>query len=264
MTGRSSLAPASGQTPVGSWMTRWWQKTKAAAFPPGAITFHLGAWTSQRLTVADAREVKRLVECHGFRRLLVVHGNAIEVGGHVVLIAGPSGIGKSTACRRLEARGAARLIEEGLVLIGVTGERWVMVVTGTLAVLRSASRIRHGLLRPFRLTAPTRGVTVPFSGRRCRSAGSPSHTLAFRLAVLRHVGRCVEFQADLRDVAGLAVAVAPVDPFPSLALDPDGSVQAIEDLRSQAPAGFRTTVFSTLGGPHETVDRIVQAILLSG
>ena len=150
------------------------------------------------------------------------------------------------------------------MLIGVTGERWVWWLTGTAGCCAQRQGSATGFSAHSGLRPPTRGVTVPFSGRRCRSAGSPSHTLAFRLAVLRHVGRCVEFQADLRDVAGLAVAVAPVDPFPSLALDPDGSVQAIEDLRSQAPAGFRTTVFSTLGGPHETVDRIVQAILLSG
>jgi len=260
MTLRSSPDRASRQTVVGGWMTRWWERIKAAAFPPGAVTFHLGVWTSRRLTAADAGQMACLLDRHGFQRLLVVHGNAIEVHGRVVLLAGSSRIGKSTACRVLEARGDARVLEEGLVLLGVVGDRWVVVDTGTLGVLHSASKIRSRLLRRFSAAALPPWIPSPTSGWK-RATADFVNALAFRLAVLRNLHRRVGFEASVRDVAGLAIAVTPEDPFPSLLLERGGSVEVIGDLLALAPAEVSTLSFSALGSRQEKVNRIAQAVL---
>jgi hypothetical protein len=244
----------------GGWLATWWGRVKDAAFPPGAITFHLGVWTSRRVTAADTRQVARLMAAHGLERLLVVHGNAIEVNGRVVLLAGSSRIGKSTACMVLEERGDARVLEEGLVLLGAVDGRWVVVGTGTFSVLRSASRIRARLLRRFPAAVRPPWISSPTS-RWNRAAANLVNALAFRLAVLRNLHRRVDFRASVRDVAGLAVAVTPADAFPSLLLDARGSVEVIGDLLGVAPAGVSTLSFSALGNREESLDRLVQAIL---
>lgn len=260
MTLPPGLGPDAPPGHSGGWLANWWTRIKDAAFPPGAITFHLGVWTRRRVTTADARQVDRLMAAHGLERLLVVHGNAIDVHGRVVLLAGASQIGKSTACTVLEARGDARILEEGLVLLGAVGERWVVVGTGTLGVLRSASRIRSMLLRRFPAVVYPPWISS-LTSRWRRAAANPVNALAFRFAVLRNLHRRVEFRADVRDVAGLAVAVTPADSFPSLLLDARGSVEVIGDLLDVAPAGVSTLSFSALGNREETLDRLVQAIL---
>ena len=85
--------------------------------------------------------MRRLMEEHGFSGLLILHGNALLVGGRVVLLLGPAGIGKSTASRRLVRLGAATLIEDGLVVVGEEPGTWQVVETGTLGVLHRAARI---------------------------------------------------------------------------------------------------------------------------
>lgn len=128
-------------------LTAAWGRVKARAFPAGAITFHLAAWSRGALSADEAAVARGLLGRHGFGKLLVLHASAVRIGAETVVLAGPRGVGKSTACRALERRGEATLVEDGLVLVGEADGRWTLVETGTLEVLRHAAVIAASLRR---------------------------------------------------------------------------------------------------------------------
>ena len=116
-----------------------WDEVKRRAFPPGAVTFHLGAWSRGALTEEEGAAARALLEEFGVERLLVLHGSAIRLREETVVVVGPPAIGKSTACRALVLREGATWLEDGLVLAAESGGRWTLIETGTLAVLRRAA-----------------------------------------------------------------------------------------------------------------------------
>ena len=121
-----------------------WAELKSRAFPPGAVTFHLGAWSRGTLSEEEGVAARALLEEVGAERLLVLHGSAIRFRGETVVVVGPPAIGKSTACRALVLREGATWLEDGLVVAAESGDRWTLIETGTLAVLRHAALFAAG------------------------------------------------------------------------------------------------------------------------
>ena len=121
-----------------------WAELKGRAFPPGAVTFHLGAWSRGALSEEEGAAARALLEEAGAERLLVLHGSAIRLRGETVVVVGPSAIGKSTACGALVLREGATWLEDGLVVAAESGNRWNLIETGTLAVLRHAALFAAG------------------------------------------------------------------------------------------------------------------------
>ncbi len=121
-----------------------WAELKSRAFPPEAVTFHLGAWSRGALSEEEGAAARALLEEVGAERLLVLHGSAIRLRGETVVVVGPPAIGKSTACRTLVLREGASWLEDGLVVAAESGGLWTLIETGTLAVLRHAALFAAG------------------------------------------------------------------------------------------------------------------------
>ena len=130
---------------------RMWERRKRSAFPPGALTFHIEAWSRRALSSAGAD-----ASAHARARLhldefLVLHGSAWLSHGAVTLICGPAGIGKSSVLSELERSGRGRLVEDGLLLVGLRRASWHLVVTGALDLLGLASRISRRIRKLMRV-----------------------------------------------------------------------------------------------------------------
>ena len=65
-----------------------WAELKSRAFPPGAVTFHLGTWSRGALTEEEGAAARALLAETGAERLLVLHGSAIRLRGETVVVVG--------------------------------------------------------------------------------------------------------------------------------------------------------------------------------
>lgn len=234
-------------------------RAKARAFPPGSVTFHLGAWSRGALSEAEAGEARALLEEHGFSRLLVLHGSALEVDGAVVLVVGPRGIGKSSACRTLVRRREGRLLEDGLLVVGESQGRWMLVESGTLPVLRRTSLLEAG---PRRLLPPAARPSSP-GGSRAESFRGRLHRAldeqAFRAGVLLAGGRKAEPAGRLRAVDRVVVVSEPELPCGSFETDGHG-MRGVADVASHVPAGCEVRRLATAGPRGEVVAQLAAAM----
>jgi hypothetical protein len=217
-----------------------WAGLKTRAFPPGAITFHLGAWSRGVLSEAEGTAARALLGELGFERFFVLHGSAVQVGTETVVVVGSRGVGKSTACRTLARREGAVLVEDGLVLAGETDGRWTLIETGTLGVLRRAALLAAG---PRRLL-PSPGVLVSRtpgerSGKRLPRFHRALEGLAFRGGVLFSQRRKERIVRRLLHIDRLVVAEYPESPSGSWETD-GRTMSAVDDVGARIPAG--TTV----------------------
>ena len=172
-----------------------WAELKSRAFPPGAVTFHLGAWSRGALSEDEGAAARALLEEVGAERLLVLHGSAVRLRGETLVVVGPPAIGKSTACRALVLREGASWLEDGLVVAAESGGRWTLIETGTLAVLRGAALFAAG---PRRFLGKPGGRERGAADRGTGGVGARLHRFldrqAFRAGVLlagRQAGACV-------------------------------------------------------------------------
>lgn len=234
-------------------------RAKARAFPPGSVTFHLGAWSRGALLEGEAAEARGIREAFAFDRLLVLHGSAMSVRGETVLVVGARGIGKSSACRELLRRGEGTFLEDGLLVVGEAGGRWTLVETGTLGVLGRTARLESGMRR-----------LLPRPSGPARSAGERTGSFRARL----HRALDVQaFRAGLllarRGTAGTArrphgvdrVVVAEEAASPSGSFETDGlEMREITDTASFVPAGCVLRVVETSGPLGEVVARLVAAM----
>jgi hypothetical protein len=217
-----------------------WAGLKARAFPPGAITFHLGAWSRGELSEVEGVAARALLAELGFERLFVLHGSAVQVQTETVVVVGSRGVGKSTACRALVRREGAVLVEDGLILAGEAGGRWTLVETGTLGVLRRAALLAAG---PRRFLPSLGGLSPRAAGRR-RGRGLPRfhralEALAFQGGVLFSQRRKEPIVRRLLPIDRVVVAEHPEST--SLSWETDGrTMSAVVDIGTRIPAG--TTV----------------------
>jgi len=223
------------------------------------VTFHLGAWSRGRLAEDEAEAARALLVDHGFSRLLVLHGSALEVDGAVVLVVGPRGIGKSTACRELVRHGRGKLLEDGLLVVGEHEGAWRLVETGTLPVLRRTARLKAG---PRRLLARVGGM--PHPGERWteglrRRLHRALDEQAFRAAVLLAGGRPTGTAGCLRTVDRVVVAEEPFTPSGSFEIDGRGMTE-FPDVASRVPASCRVRRIAATGPRAEVVARLVAAM----
>lgn len=213
-----------------------WDEVKRRAFPPGAVTFHLGAWSRGALTEEEGAAARALLEELGVERLLVLHGSAIRLREETVVVVGPPAIGKSTACRALVLREGATWLEDGLVLAAESGGRWTLIETGTLAVLRRAALVSAG---PRRFLGRP-GGRGPGGGGRGSEAGMRLHRFldrqAFRAGVLL-AGRQTDTSARRRLPIDRVVVVD--DPQgKQTSWETDGRrMTPLADVAARAPSG---------------------------
>ena len=223
------------------------------------MTFHLGSWSRGALLPGEAAEAQALLAGRGFSRLLVLHGSALERDGAVVVVVGPRGIGKSSACRALVRRGRGSLLEDGLLVVGEVEGRWCLVETGTVAVLRRAALLKSG---PRRLLPAATGPVRP-SERRSESLRSRLHRVldlqAFRAGVLFSRRRPAGPPGQLRLVDRIVVAGEPASPSGSFETD-GRTMSAILDLDAFIPAGCEVRRVATSGSRREVVARLVAAM----
>jgi hypothetical protein len=217
-----------------------WAGLKARAFPPGAITFHLGAWSRGELSEVEGTAARALLAELGFERLFVLHGSAVQVGTETVVVVGARGIGKSTACRALVRREGAVLVEDGLVLAGEADGRWTLIETGTLGVLRRAALLAAG---PRRFLPSPGGLAPRAAGKRSGRGLPRFHRalegLAFRGGVLFSQRRKEPIVRRLLPIDRVVVAEHPEGSSGSWETD-GRTMYTVADVETRIPAG--TTV----------------------
>lgn len=239
-----------------------WERHKAAAFPPGAITFHLRAWSRGGLDREGSSAAGALIARHAFDHLLVLHGNALEVDGSLAVVAGPSCVGKSTVCRRLVRHRGARLVEDGLVLVGVSRTAWTVIETGTVGILARASRVGRVLRR---ITGAGRSLyrerEVRSSTRRRSVNRRLAGELPFSLAVLLTVSGGAGFSPFLQRLDRLVVLEHPAAPAETFRIAHDGGMEAVPDPAAGVPRHVEVTRLSSVGGRRGVQSAMVAAIL---
>ncbi|MGE5237162.1 MAG: hypothetical protein ACM3O7_12530 [Acidobacteriota bacterium] len=246
-------------------LRRWWESHKCSAFPAGAHTFHIEAWTRRTLTPPGAEAARQARESFGFDEFLVLHGSAWLADGTTTLVCGPPGIGKSTVLRSLQDMGRGRLIEDGLLLVGVSAETWHLVLTGATEVLDRASRIgrriRELMLVDFSLFQDPNPEAMrrahPVRAALLLRLSGVSFTLAAALGP-RPNG---SFSPSHLEITRLVVAHHPLDPSPSLRLHDRGPAQEVADLRSATPAGVAVMSVCPFGTLTEIRQRLRDALL---
>ncbi len=213
-----------------------WAELKRRAFPPGAVTFHLGAWSRGAISEEEGAAARALLAEAGAERLLVLHGSAIRLRGETVVVVGPPAIGKSTACRSLVLREGATWLEDGLVVAAESGGRWTLIETGTLAVLRRAALVSAG---PRRFLGRPGGRERGRAGRGSE-AGTRLHRFldrqAFRAGILL-AGRQADASARRRFPIDKVVVVD--DPQgKQTSWETDGrKMTPLADVAARVPAG---------------------------
>jgi hypothetical protein len=213
-----------------------WAELKGRAFPPGAVTFHLGAWSRGALSEEEGAAARALLAEVRAERLLVLHGSAIRFRGETVVVVGPPAIGKSTACRALVLREGATWLEDGLVVTAESCGRWTLIETGTLAVLRHAALFAAG---PRRFLGRPDGRERGGAGRGSK-VGTRLHRFldrqAFRAGILL-AGRQADAPAGRRFPIEKVVVVD--DPRgKQTSWETDGrNMTPLPDVGARAPAG---------------------------
>lgn len=237
-----------------------WARAKLRAFPAGTVTFHLGAWSRGGLTESEGEEARALLSELGFSKLVVLHGSALLVGGETVVVVGPPGIGKSTACRELARRGEGTFLEDGLVVVGETGDRWTLVETGTLEVLRRAAIVSAG---PRRLVPRVSGGASRETGSRGgvirKRVNRALDLQAFRAGVLLAPRRTGTVSRRLHPVDRIVVADEPGTSRHSWETDGRALV-ALEDVAARAPSGVAVRRLSAAGRLEEVRARLAAAL----
>lgn len=236
-----------------------WERRKARAFPPGAVTFHLRAWAGG-LSEDDRQAARALAARLDLDGLLVVHGTALAMADRVTLLAGPPGIGKSTVCRQLARHGRARLIEDGVALVGLAGGEWRLVTTGTAAVLATVSRLGK-LLRWSALIFSTPYTRPDARASALRRALYRRYVdnLPFKIAVLRHRDSR-PFTPQLLQVEALVLAEHPKDAYRAVLLPRAGAASEVADLAALAPAGVTVRRTPAVGRRREVMHRLAESL----
>ncbi len=243
------------------WLRSWWERRKAAAFPPGAVTFHLGCWTRGALDADAADRAGGLMAAHGLEELLLLHGNAVRADGRLVVIAGPSGVGKSTVCGELVRSHGARLVEDGLVLVGGASGAWSVVETGTLDVLARTSRVGRVVRRlsgTGRSLYRHREVRCPARWRALRRRVTGE--LPFSLAIVLTVRRSGAFSPLLHRLDRLVVLEHPDAPRQAFRIR-RGGMTPLADPAADAPAHVAVTRLSPVGLRGDVQARLAAAVM---
>ncbi|HYN40649.1 MAG TPA: hypothetical protein VE129_02650 [Thermoanaerobaculia bacterium] len=244
---------------------RAWERRKNAAFPAGALTFHLDAWTRRRLTPETGGASAEVMARFGFDELLVVHGSALLGRDGVTLVAGPPGIGKSSVLRELDREGLGRFVEDGLLLVGARRDRWHLLVTGTHDVLDRSSRIGGrsrsllGVRFCFYQNADTGVLRKRNPIRSALLAHLPSASFTLATAFGPRPDR--PFTPACHEVGALVVLPHPKDPASAVRLRGRDRVEEVADIASLAPATVAVLSVSPLGPLLEVKGRLRMAIL---
>jgi hypothetical protein len=237
-----------------------WAGLKDRAFPPGAITFHLGAWSRGALSETEGATAKALLAELAFERLFVLHGSAVQLGSETVVVVGSRGIGKSTACRALVRHEGAVLVEDGLVLAGEANGRWTLIETGTLGVLRRAALLAAG---PRRFLPSPGALASRGAGRRSGKGLPRFHRalegLAFRGGVLFSQRRKEPIVRRLLPID--RVVVAEHLGGSSGSWETDGrTMSAVADLETRIPAGTTVRRPAVTGSRPDVLLRLEDAL----
>jgi hypothetical protein len=260
------LQPPSGAVEPGR-LRRLWERRKRSAFPPGALTFHLEAWTRRSLS-AEGRDAAiracRLLDCD---ELLVLHGSAWLTGGGVTLVCGPAGIGKSTVLRALQRSGQGHLVEDGVLLVGVRSSRWFLVLTGANDVLDRASRIGRRFRDLMGVDFSLFQGADPEALRRAHPLRAAVllrlSSFSFSLAAALGPRPRAPFSPSCVEVSRLLVARHAFDPSPTIRLGQAGTAEVVADIAPAAPATVAVTTVSPLGELEEIRRRLRDALLTS-
>jgi len=243
----------------------WWERRKAKAFPPGAVTFHLVAWRGAALVGPNLEQARAFFARFSPEELLVLHGSALEAATGVTLVCGPAGVGKSSILTELEARGVGRLIEDGILLVARRQGRWELASTGVTEVMRRAARISKRLRRLLRADFSVWQAADSAAVWRAR----PLRTtllrdwiprLSFSAACLWRWSGAVPFELALRPVDGLILLYHAEDPWLAARVSPQLVVENVENLGKLVPDSVRLVQVSPIGGMVEVRDRLRQAV----
>jgi hypothetical protein len=229
------------------------------------LTFHLEAWTRRSVSPDLDQASAEVMTLHRFDELLVVHGSAWDGGGGLTLVCGPPGIGKSTALRELERSGLGHLVEDGLLLVGLRGDRWHLLLTGTLDVMdrtsRIGSRVRSliGVRFCFHQYADAELLRRSYPVRSAVLGRLPY--VSFTLATAFGPRPVRPFTPTTHEVRTLIVMPHPEDPAHALRLRRGAEAEAFQAVALLAPAGVRVLSVSPIGDLPEVRARLREAVL---
>lgn len=244
---------------------RVWERRKRAAFPPGALTFHLDVWTRRTVSPEVRAASEDAMKRFRFDELLVVHGSAWLHKDHLTLVNGPPGIGKTTVLRNLGRSGVGHLVEDGLLLLGLRADRLHLLLTGTLDVLERSSRIGsrvRSLMGVRYCFHQTEDAEVFRRANPIRSAVlSRLPFVSFTLATASGPRPGRPFTPTSHEVGTVIVMPHPQDPARTLRLRCGQEAEEVADLTSLVPAKVSVFFVSPIGDLPEVRDRLRQAIV---
>ena len=125
--------------------------------PRGAITFQYRIFNGK----VDFEEVNRLRKQFDFGNIYLLHGVAMRVNGHAVILTGPRGSGKTTVMNRLVKKKMAKPIEDGIVIIGQKNGKFFVVESGTLPWRQTRAKVKS--------LSPLKGHQISRSGLKSRT-----------------------------------------------------------------------------------------------
>jgi hypothetical protein len=243
-------------------LKRIWKNRKAKVLPKNAVTFQLRVWGRRRLEPQTFQEAKNLMQKFGFNELLLVHGNALLVNGQVVIVSGPKGIGKSTVSRILTKQGKANQLEDGVLVVGRRESKLFLVKTGTGNLAITTSKLskffrnflrvgKSSYLKPDGKTSKFKDFMIK------RVIAMPSVGLSVFLTRKNKES----FEPSLHEIQKVAFAFHPNDEEKGIKIGENGTLEVIQDIRTEIPASMGVQTFSSVGRSKEVQERIRQAIL---
>ena len=244
---------------------RAWERRKRTAFPPGALTFHLDAWTRRVVSPEADAASSNVMGRYGFDELLVVHGSAWHDEGGCTLLTGPAGIGKSTVLRELERSGLGHLVEDGILLVGLRADRWHLLLTGALGVMdrtsRIGARIRSliGVRYCLHQNADAKLLRRTYPVRSAVLARLPQ--VSFTLATAFGPRPVRPFTPTTLEVRALVVMPHPEDSSRALRLLRGAKAEEVPDVVLLAPASVSFLSVSPIGDLPAVRARLRQAVL---